>query len=88
MNAGDVCLHVGPISHGSGYLYTPTWLSGGVNLLLTEFDPDKVLDVMDREKVGYMFLVPSMLNALVRCPEAKYRSAVAKSYPDWRRTNS
>ena len=83
MNAGDVCLHVGPISHGSGYLYTPTWLSGGVNLLLTEFDPGKVLDVMDREKVGYMFLVPSMLNALVRSPEArKYRSALAKSYPD------
>ena len=71
MHAGDVCLHVGPISHGSGYLYTPTWLSGGVNLLLTEFDPNKVLDVMDREKVAYMFLVPSMLNALVRCPKAK-----------------
>ena len=41
MNAGDVCLHVGPISHGSGYLFMPTWLSGGVNLLLTEFDPGK-----------------------------------------------
>ena len=71
MTAGDVCLHVGPISHGSGYLFTPTWLSGGVNLLLTEFDPDKVLEVMDREKVAYMFLVPSMLNSLVRCPSAK-----------------
>jgi acyl-CoA synthetase (AMP-forming)/AMP-acid ligase II len=71
MTAGDVCLHVGPISHGSGYLFTPTWLSGGVNLLLTEFDPDKVLEVMDREKVAYMFLVPSMLNSLVRCSSAK-----------------
>ena len=71
MTAGDVCLHVGPISHGSGYLFTPTWLSGGVNYLLTEFDPDKILEVMDREKVAYMFLVPSMLNALVRRPKAK-----------------
>ena len=72
MTAGDVCLHVGPISHGSGYLFTPTWLSGGVNYLLTEFDPDKILEVMDREKVAYMFLVPSMLNALVRRPKAKH----------------
>ena len=29
MLAGERCLHVGPISHGSGYLYTPTWLSVG-----------------------------------------------------------
>ena len=24
---GDVCQHAGPISHGSGYLFTPMWLS-------------------------------------------------------------
>lgn len=66
MQAGDVCLHVGPISHGSGYLYTPTWLSGGVNVLLDHFDPSDTIEVMEREGVGYMFLVPAMLNALAR----------------------
>ena len=26
---GDSCLHLAPISHGSGYLFTPIWLGGG-----------------------------------------------------------
>ena len=73
MQAGDPCLHVGPISHGSGYLYTPTWLSGGVNVLLDRFDPEETLDVMEREGVAYMFLVPAMLNALARHPGAADR---------------
>lgn len=73
MQAGDACLHVGPISHGSGYLYTPTWLSGGCNVLLDHFDPADTLDVMEREGIGYMFLVPAMLNALARHPSAAGR---------------
>ncbi len=73
MRAGDACLHVGPISHGSGYLYTPTWLSGGANVLLDHFDPLDTLDVMEAEGIGYMFLVPAMLNALARHPSARGR---------------
>ncbi|WP_193615362.1 class I adenylate-forming enzyme family protein [Desertimonas flava] len=73
MQAGDRCLHVGPISHGSGYLYTPTWLSGGCNVLLDHFDPADTLDVMERERIAYMFLVPAMLNALARHPSVRER---------------
>ncbi len=63
---GDVCQHAGPISHGSGYFFLPVWLSGGVNLLLPRFEPAEVLDTMERERVAYGFLVPTMLNALAR----------------------
>jgi acyl-CoA synthetase (AMP-forming)/AMP-acid ligase II len=73
MQAGDKCLHVGPIAHGSGYLYTPTWLSGGTNVLLDHFDPAETLDVMEAEGIAYMFLVPAMLNALARHPSARGR---------------
>jgi acyl-CoA synthetase (AMP-forming)/AMP-acid ligase II len=73
MIAGERCLHVGPISHGSGYLYTPTWLSGGVNVLLDHFDPADTIEVMERERVGYMFAVPAMLNALARHETARSR---------------
>jgi acyl-CoA synthetase (AMP-forming)/AMP-acid ligase II len=73
MQAGDSCLHVGPISHGSGYLYTPTWLSGGTNVLLDHFDPNDTLDVMESRGIGYMFLVPAMLNSIVREPSARTR---------------
>lgn len=73
MQAGDRCLHVGPISHGSGYLYTPTWLSGGTNVLLDHFDPAETIAVMEREQIAYMFAVPTMLNALARQPSAAGR---------------
>jgi acyl-CoA synthetase (AMP-forming)/AMP-acid ligase II len=73
MQAGDSCLHVGPISHGSGYLYTPTWLSGGTNVLLDHFDPNDTLDVMESRGIGYLFLVPAMLNSIVREPSARTR---------------
>ena len=73
MQAGDPCLHVGPISHGSGYLYTPTWLSGGVNILLDRFDPAETLEIMESQGVAYMFMVPAMLNAVARHPSATQR---------------
>jgi acyl-CoA synthetase (AMP-forming)/AMP-acid ligase II len=73
MVAGDACLHVGPISHGSGYLYTPTWLSGGTNVMLDHFDPADTLATIESERIGYMFAVPAMLNALARHPDAARR---------------
>ncbi len=73
MVAGERCLHVGPISHGSGYLYTPTWLSGGANVLLDHFDPSETIETMERQRIGYMFAVPAMLNALAREPSARTR---------------
>lgn len=77
MQAGDACLHAGPISHGSGYLYTPTWLSGGVNVLLDHFDVAETLDIMERERVGYMFAVPAMLSSLARDPSVRGRDWAA-----------
>ncbi|MBM3554881.1 MAG: long-chain fatty acid--CoA ligase [Alphaproteobacteria bacterium] len=71
---GDRCLHIGPISHGSGYFFVPIWLGGGCNVLLDQFEPGLVLDVMEREAIAYMFLVPTMLNLLARHPGAKGRA--------------
>jgi acyl-CoA synthetase (AMP-forming)/AMP-acid ligase II len=70
---GDRCLHLGPISHGSGYFFVPIWLGGGGNVLLDRFDPAQTLDVMEREHIAYMFMVPTMLNALARHPAAAGR---------------
>jgi acyl-CoA synthetase (AMP-forming)/AMP-acid ligase II len=70
---GDVCLHVGPISHGSGYFFTPMWMCGGVNLLLGAFEPAATVDVIEREGVGYMFAVPTILSALAREPSGPGR---------------
>jgi len=68
---GDRCLHIGPISHGSGYFFVPMWLAGGCNVLLDRFDPAETLEVMRREEIGYMFLVPTMLNMLNQAARGK-----------------
>ncbi len=70
---GDPCLHLGPISHGSGYLFVPVWLGGGCNVMLDHFDPVETLDVMEGEGIAYMFLVPTMLNALNHLPGVRTR---------------
>ena len=48
---GDACMHLGPISHGSGYFFTPIWLSGGVNALVDRVHRDLALDVMVRQRI-------------------------------------
>ena len=70
---GDRCLHVGPISHGSGYLFVPIWLWGGANVMVDRFDPAEVVDLMEREAIAYMFAVPTMVNALNHEPTVRRR---------------
>lgn len=65
---GDSCLHLGPISHGSGYLFGPIWLGGGRNVMADHFEPQATLDLMEKEGIGYLFMVPTMLNALNHHP--------------------
>ncbi|ANK80099.1 MAG: AMP-dependent synthetase [Rhizobiales bacterium NRL2] len=70
---GDVCLHVGPISHGSGYQFLPVFLGGGCNLLLDHFHPGETLEIMEKERVAYAFFVPTMLNTMLQDPSAETR---------------
>jgi acyl-CoA synthetase (AMP-forming)/AMP-acid ligase II len=65
---GDSCLHVGPISHGSGYLFLPIWLGGGRNVLAPKFEGEGFLDVIRNERIAYFFAVPTMVADIVsRC---------------------
>ena len=73
MQVGDTNLCASPISHGSGYFFTPTWIGGGRNYMLNKVDPVGTLDVMEREKVSYMWCVPTLLGMLSREPTAKGR---------------
>jgi acyl-CoA synthetase (AMP-forming)/AMP-acid ligase II len=64
LELGDHCTHVAPISHGSGYLFVPTWLAGGCNILEPRFDAGRVLDLIAGAG-GYVFGVPTMVADLV-----------------------
>ncbi len=61
---GDKCLHVGPISHGSGYLFVPIWVWGGCNVMVDKFEAADVVEIMEREAIAYLFAVPTMVNVL------------------------
>ncbi|MGE3301722.1 MAG: class I adenylate-forming enzyme family protein [Hyphomonadaceae bacterium] len=69
---GDACTHVGPISHGSGYLFVPTWIAGGYSILETRFEARRVLDLLD-EHGGYAFAVPTMLSDILALKDDKQR---------------
>lgn len=62
---GDKCLHVGPISHGSGYLFLPVWLAGGCNLLDRKFDASDFISRIKRDQIGWFFAVPTMVADIV-----------------------
>lgn len=63
---GDVCMHIAPISHASGYQFVPIWLMGGVNLVVEKYQAAPVVDLMEKEKVGYVFMAPTMVNDVMQ----------------------
>ena len=70
---GDRCLHVGPISHASGYQYLPVWLAGGCNILVDHFDAAQTVDLIEREHVAYCQVVGTMLRSILDLPGIRTR---------------
>ncbi len=70
MEAGDYGIHVGPISHGSGYLFMPIWLAGGCNMLVKKFEPDVFANLLEKHG-GFTFAVPTMLSDMVAATTEK-----------------
>jgi acyl-CoA synthetase (AMP-forming)/AMP-acid ligase II len=70
---GDTFLHQSPISHGSGYFFTPTWMAGGRNYLLRKLVPQEVLELVERERVTHMLGIPTILGILLKSPGAMDR---------------
>ncbi len=70
---GDRCLHVGPISHGSGYQYLPVWLAGGCNVLLDHFDAAQMIDLIEHERIAFCQVSATMLRVLLDAPCSRGR---------------
>ena len=60
-----------PISHAAGFLLIPTFLNGGKVYLSAGFDPDQVLDLVEKERVNTLFLVPTMIYVLMDHPRTR-----------------
>lgn len=66
----DVWIHVAPLFHlaDAWATWAITWV-GGRHILVREFEPKKVLETIEKEKVTITNLIPTMLNLMVNHPD-------------------
>jgi len=63
---GSAALHTAPFFHIAPLLFAVAQLfNGGTNIVLPGFDPARVLDYIERQKVTDVMLVPSMIRVLL-----------------------
>lgn len=68
MNRHDIYLNVFPMFHVGGlFVYTlPQLIMGGTTVLLKRFDPERVLELLQRERVTIFAAVPAMYQMLTQ----------------------
>ena len=62
-------LTVAPISHVAGTKVLPTLMRGGTVHMLKGFDPEAVLSTIQRERINFTLLVPTMIYVLLDHPQ-------------------
>lgn len=62
-------LAVVPLSHAGGSLFAPMLLKHGSMVVLPSFDPKAVLESIQTYRINCIMLVPTMIYALLDCPE-------------------
>ena len=69
---GGNCLHAAPMFHladlGFGMAH---WVEGNTHTVVPAFDPELVLDTLERDRVTHTILVPTMIQMLVDHPSMK-----------------
>src|SRR5699024_12247202 len=70
LTADEVTLVSAPMFHTAALNMTclPTLLKGGRLVIAPRFTPDLALDLIEKERITWMFGVPAMFNALATSP--------------------
>jgi acyl-CoA synthetase (AMP-forming)/AMP-acid ligase II len=71
---GEVLLQIAPLPHATQFMLLPGLLRGGTHVLMRKFDPDELCDVIERERVTWTFLVPTMIYMLLDHPALRRRN--------------
>jgi long-chain acyl-CoA synthetase len=77
VTAGDVLIHVAPMSHGSG-LYAVPWLIRGGHQVVPEsggFDAAELFDLLDHYASASLFAAPTIIQRMVRFAREHQRKA-------------
>lgn len=71
MGSGGCVLVTGPISHNAPYVVTTAGLLLGNHVvLMSRFDPAGALRLVEKHRVSWLYLVPTMMLRIWRLPEA------------------
>lgn len=73
-------LLIPPMSHVAGTNVLPTLIRGGTVHLMTGFDPAKILEVIERERISFTLFVPTMVYALLDHPDLATRDVSSLEY--------
>jgi fatty-acyl-CoA synthase len=70
LTSTEVTLVSAPMFHVAALNQTvlPTFCKGGTMILVSAFDPDETLELIERHRVTYLFGVPAMFLAVTRSP--------------------
>jgi bile acid-coenzyme A ligase len=72
---GDTILNPGPLYHNGPFLATMLGLfSGGQVVEMNRFDPVRVLEKIQRHRISWLLLVPTMMHRIARLPEDERRA--------------
>ena len=70
---GHTKLHAAPLSHATGIYSLPHLFGGGHQVVLPAFEPDAVLDALERHRDVTLFAAPTMVTRLVQSAGASVR---------------
>ncbi|HCR80549.1 MAG TPA: long-chain fatty acid--CoA ligase, partial [Alcanivorax sp.] len=61
----DAMLHAASLIHASGVFVLPFWLRGARTVIMPGFDPDAFLELIEKERITAVNMVPTMLQMLL-----------------------
>lgn len=68
INRGERMLHVAPLPHAAGFLTFPGLIRGGMQVIHEGFDPVTFCETVEKEKIQFSFLVPTMIYMILDLP--------------------
>jgi len=72
LGTAEVHLHAAPMFHLADFpSVLNTTLTGGTHAIIEKFDPQVLMEVIERHRVTATMLVPTMINFLINHPEVK-----------------
>ena len=70
MEESTITLHAAPLFHTEAMAKAVgVFVIGGTHTMVPTFDPAEVLETLERERVNDIMLVPTMLQAILACPD-------------------